>query len=115
MCAIRSCARWRSVMSSCVAIHPPPGIGLSKAMSFRSLARAVVRDPPRVLGLLGGRLAGNNGLTMPLLRFLKDETGATAIEYAIIAAGISIVMVVAVQAIGTNLNAKFTSVAAGLK
>ena len=52
---------------------------------------------------------------MSLLRFLKDETGATAIEYAIIAGGISIVMVVAVQAIGTTLNTTFTSVAAGLK
>ena len=50
-----------------------------------------------------------------LLRFLKSESGATAIEYAIIAGGISIVMVVAVQAIGTSLNTTFTSVAAGLK
>ena len=52
---------------------------------------------------------------MPMLRFLQDETGATAIEYAIIAGGISIVIVAAVQAIGTILNTAFTSVAAGLK
>ena len=52
---------------------------------------------------------------MPLMRFLKDETGATAIEYAIIAGGISIVIVMAVQAIGTSLNTTFTSVASGLK
>jgi pilus assembly protein Flp/PilA len=52
---------------------------------------------------------------MPLLRFLKDETGATAIEYALIAGGISIVIVAAVQSIGTTLNTNFTSVAAGFK
>jgi pilus assembly protein Flp/PilA len=52
---------------------------------------------------------------MPLMRFLRDETGATAIEYAIIAGGISIVIVTAVQAIGTTLNTTFTSVAAGFK
>ncbi len=52
---------------------------------------------------------------MPLLRFLKNESGATAIEYAIIAGGLSIVMVVAVQAIGTSLNTTFTSIVTGLK
>jgi pilus assembly protein Flp/PilA len=53
-------------------------------------------------------------LIMPILvRLLRDENGATAIEYAIIAAGISIVIVVAVNAIGTSLSAKFTEVSAG--
>jgi pilus assembly protein Flp/PilA len=52
---------------------------------------------------------------MTMLRFLKDETAATAIEYAIIAGGISIVIVVAVGSIGSSLNTVFTSVATGLK
>jgi pilus assembly protein Flp/PilA len=43
-----------------------------------------------------------------LRRFLKDTTGATAIEYAPIAAGISIAIVVAVTAIGTSVNTMFT-------
>ena len=47
--------------------------------------------------------------------FLKDESGATAIEYCLIAAGISIVIVVAVNGIGTGLNDKFTSVNASIK
>jgi pilus assembly protein Flp/PilA len=47
--------------------------------------------------------------------FLSDETGATAIEYCLIAAGISIVIVVAVNGIGTALNSKFTSVNSSLK
>jgi pilus assembly protein Flp/PilA len=45
-----------------------------------------------------------------LLRFVKNESGATAIEYALIAAGISIVIVAAVQGIGTTLNTTFTTV-----
>ena len=48
-------------------------------------------------------------------RFLADQSGATAIEYCLIAAGISIVIVVAVNGIGTTLNTKFTSVNASIK
>jgi pilus assembly protein Flp/PilA len=49
-----------------------------------------------------------------VLRFLGDETGATAIEYAIIAAGISIVIVAAVNSIGTSLNSTFSSISSQL-
>ena len=45
-----------------------------------------------------------------LARFLKDESGATAIEYGLIAAGISIAIVAVVQGLGTKLNSTFTSV-----
>ncbi|HEX2365528.1 MAG TPA: Flp family type IVb pilin [Bradyrhizobium sp.] len=48
-------------------------------------------------------------------RFLADQSGATAIEYCLIAAGISIVIVTVVNGIGTNLNAKFASVSSSLK
>jgi pilus assembly protein Flp/PilA len=50
-----------------------------------------------------------------LLRFLRDQSGATAIEYCLIAAGLSIVIVAAVNGIGTTLNTKFTSINASLK
>lgn len=50
-----------------------------------------------------------------LSRFLRDQSGATAIEYCIIAAGISIVIVVAVNGIGSALNNTFTSVNSSLK
>jgi pilus assembly protein Flp/PilA len=50
-----------------------------------------------------------------LSRFLRDESGATAIEYCLIAAGLSIVILAAVNGIGTNLNTKFTSVNSSLK
>jgi pilus assembly protein Flp/PilA len=48
-------------------------------------------------------------------RFLGDESGATAIEYCLIAAGLSIVIVVAVNGIGSTLNTRFTSVNTSLK
>jgi pilus assembly protein Flp/PilA len=47
-------------------------------------------------------------------RFVKDESGATAIEYGLIAAGISVVIIVAVQAVGTNLKTTFTTVGTAL-
>jgi pilus assembly protein Flp/PilA len=45
-----------------------------------------------------------------LARFLTDESGTTAIEYALIAAGISIVIIAAVQAIGVSVADLFTKV-----
>ena len=50
-----------------------------------------------------------------LSEFLDDERGATAIEYCIIAAGISIMIVAGVNGIGSALNATFTSVGASIK
>ena len=49
-----------------------------------------------------------------VLRFLKDNSGATAIEYGLIAAGISVVIITAVNLVGTNLTAKFNVIAAAL-
>jgi pilus assembly protein Flp/PilA len=47
-------------------------------------------------------------------RFAADESGATAIEYGLIAASIAVVIITAVQLLGTNLTATFTSVAGAL-
>ncbi|MFZ3240543.1 MAG: Flp family type IVb pilin [Pseudolabrys sp.] len=46
---------------------------------------------------------------------MKDDSGATAIEYGLLAAGISIVIIGAVQGIGSSLNARFDTVATQLK
>jgi pilus assembly protein Flp/PilA len=48
-------------------------------------------------------------------RFVKDESGATAIEYGLIAAGISLAIITIVNTLGTTLNAKFTSINTSLK
>ena len=50
-----------------------------------------------------------------LFAFVKDESGATAIEYGLIAAGISVVIIATVNAIGTTLNGKFTSISTQMK
>jgi pilus assembly protein Flp/PilA len=47
--------------------------------------------------------------------FLNDNSGVTAIEYSMVAAGISIVILAAVNSIGTTVNATFTSVSTALK
>jgi pilus assembly protein Flp/PilA len=49
------------------------------------------------------------------LKFLSDESGATAIEYGLIAAGISLAIIAIVNGLGTNLNDKFTSINNSLK
>jgi pilus assembly protein Flp/PilA len=49
------------------------------------------------------------------LSFLKDETAATAIEYGLIAAGISVAIIAVVQGLGTKLNTTFSSVSSALK
>ena len=46
---------------------------------------------------------------------LKDESGATAIEYGLIAAGISIVIIASVNSVGTTLNGTFSTVSTQLK
>ncbi|HTP37596.1 MAG TPA: Flp family type IVb pilin [Methyloceanibacter sp.] len=46
--------------------------------------------------------------------FIKNESGATAIEYALIATGISVAILVAVDAVGSSLNTLFNTVAADL-
>lgn len=49
-----------------------------------------------------------------LRRFLADDSGATAVEYAIIAVGIAVVLVAAVTSIGTAVKSSFTSASNGL-
>ena len=50
-----------------------------------------------------------------LSKFWSDESGATAIEYGLIAAGISLVIIAAVNGLGTTLNTKFTDINTSLK
>ena len=47
-------------------------------------------------------------------RFLKDESGATAIEYGLIAAGIAVAIITVVKGLGTKLKSTFTSIQNGL-
>lgn len=50
-----------------------------------------------------------------LSKLFRDESGATAIEYGLIAAGIALAIIAAVNGLGSKLNTKFTSISTGLK
>jgi pilus assembly protein Flp/PilA len=50
-----------------------------------------------------------------IARFVKDESGATAIEYGLIAAGISLAIIAVVNGLGSNLNTRFTAINSSLK
>jgi pilus assembly protein Flp/PilA len=50
-----------------------------------------------------------------LKQFLADESGATAIEYGLIAAGIALAIIAAVNGLGSKLNTKFTAINTSLK
>jgi pilus assembly protein Flp/PilA len=62
-----------------------------------------------------GNISMEAGLQRIFLKFLSDQSGATAIEYGLIAAGISLAIIAIVNGLGTNLNDKFTSINTSLK
>lgn len=69
-------------------------------------------------GLAGGSvflITGEKTMRDRLLAFFKDDSGATAIEYGLIAAGISVAIIAVVNGLGTSLNAKFKSISTQLK
>jgi pilus assembly protein Flp/PilA len=55
------------------------------------------------------------GLHRSFLKFLSDQSGATAIEYGLIAAGIALAIIAVVNGIGSNLNTQFNSINSSLK
>jgi len=50
-----------------------------------------------------------------IVKFLSDDSGATAIEYGLIAAGISLAIIAVVNGLGSNLNGMFSSINSSLK
>jgi len=54
-------------------------------------------------------------MTKFVSRFVKDESGATAIEYGLIAAGISVAIIAVVNGLGTKLNTAFSSISTQLR
>jgi pilus assembly protein Flp/PilA len=61
------------------------------------------------------RITRSNPMTKLFARFLQDQSGATAIEYGLIAAGIALAIIAVVNGLGSNLNTKFTSINSSLK
>ena len=56
----------------------------------------------------------SSAIVAPALRFLRDESGATAIEYAMIASGVAVAIAAAVTSLGSSVKALFTSVSTSL-
>lgn len=54
-------------------------------------------------------------MTNLVKRFAKDESGATAVEYGLVAAGISVAIIAVMQGLGSKLNTTFSSVQSALK
>jgi pilus assembly protein Flp/PilA len=68
-----------------------------------------------IVSLAATNISGALQMKMLVLRFINDDIGATAIEYGLIAAGISIAIIAAVNSIGTSLNSTFSSISSQLK
>jgi pilus assembly protein Flp/PilA len=51
----------------------------------------------------------------PIIRFLKDENGATAIEYGLIASGIAVAVIPVITGLGTHLKNTFSTISSALK
>ena len=69
----------------------------------------------RILIAYCARRIGNRDYEKILKDFISDESGAMAIEYGLIAAGISLALIAVVNGLGTKLNSKFTSINSSLK
>lgn len=67
------------------------------------------------MNLYANLAALKSAVTKKIQALATDESGATAIEYGLLAAFISVVIIATVTTIGTNLNGKFQSVANSLK
>jgi pilus assembly protein Flp/PilA len=74
----------------------------------------VPRENPAFLIQKGAWKGGGDSMRL-FMSFLRDETGATAIEYGLIAAGISLAIISVVNGMGAKLNTKFTSLNNSLK
>jgi pilus assembly protein Flp/PilA len=59
--------------------------------------------------------SGEPKMSKTILQFVRDDSGATAIEYGLIAAGIAVAIIAVVQGVGTKLTATFQSVSDNLK
>jgi pilus assembly protein Flp/PilA len=79
-------------------------------LAIRFITWKEVRNKP-----MRAQPKGANTMTELVGRFLKDDSGATAIEYGLIAAGIAVVIIATVNTIGTKINTSFTSISTQLK
>jgi pilus assembly protein Flp/PilA len=103
--------------AGCSGSNCPSAIGLNPALPsniLEPLADDLVRDLRSRCGYVA--ITGVRGIMKKYLKdFIADESGATAIEYGLIAAGISLAIIAVVNGLGTKLNTKFTAINNSLK
>jgi pilus assembly protein Flp/PilA len=87
---------------------------VSRGQFGAPIAATIVRQLSAV-GILLSSLRRECDVLTILKRFLKDESGATAIEYGLIAAGISLAVIGSVNGLGVKLNTKFAGINSSLK
>jgi pilus assembly protein Flp/PilA len=75
----------------------------------------LIRTGPGCAAIVNQQLPLHRSIQRARAKFLREQTGATAIEYGLIAAGIAVAIIATVQALGTSLNTTFTSVSTALK
>jgi pilus assembly protein Flp/PilA len=95
-----------------INFHLPCSLELDQYGSANDKAS---REESRVSIQNGSGYEMGRGFMRLLTKFWRDETGATAIEYGLIAAGIALAIIAAVNGLGTKLNSKFSSINSSLK
>ena len=88
--------------------EPSDTTGRPRPSAGASFSSQVIFRKPSLPGLI------LRVMLAKLRQFLSDDSGATAIEYGLIAAGISIAIIAVVNGLGTKLNTKFTSISTQL-
>jgi pilus assembly protein Flp/PilA len=91
------------------------GIGQTEVVSFKDASRVRIFGKQRYFYLKFIRPVQRQRMIELVRKFWADETGATAIEYGLLAAGISLAIIAVVNGMGTKLNTKFTSINNSLK
>jgi pilus assembly protein Flp/PilA len=84
-----------------------------RAASFRNYRRLAPESAPCIIP--AGLDQKGRAMKLWFENFFKDEHGATAIEYGLIAAGIAVAIIAVVQGVGSGLNTTLTSVSTALK
>jgi len=93
----------------------PRILGKATPPRLRHLQTSELKFRRGTRGALIGRHEEWHHMKNVVLNFWNDESGATAIEYGLIAAGIAIAIITAVQGVGTKLNTNFGNISTSLK
>ena len=114
--------QWCAISGSQIGTTRDPVVNIFSMIRFTlwkarpgNLLRASNRGVDAATSPVVRNNLGEGKMSELLRRFLNDDSGATAIEYGLIAAGISVAIIAVVNTLGTNLNTTFSSISSQLK